>query len=94
MIQDWEINCMVRAHLVKWWIDIKRVDIQTVDGVVYIKGSLYFRSTAKIEEEERPQAVGQLEKEIKRMPGVKDLFMELTNWVKMEDRWREREMAL
>lgn len=88
MIEDWEINCMVRAHLVKWWINIKKIDIRTIGGVVYVKGSLSFRTRVKLKEHERPQAVGEIEKEIKRMPGVKDVQMRFVNWIKMGDEWK------
>lgn len=91
MVEDWEINCRVRAHLIKWWVNTKRLDIRTIGGVVYLRGTLQFKATANIEEDERPEAVGELEKEIKRMPGVKDLQIKLVNWVKHKDVWIAQE---
>lgn len=91
MIEDWEINCAVRSHLVKWWINTKLLDIRTIGGVVYLKGMLTFKVTTELEEDERPAAMGEIEKEIKRMQGVKDVQIKLANWVKKEDKWIEQE---
>jgi hypothetical protein len=87
MIEDWEINCQVRAYLVKWWIDIKKLDIRTIGGVVYIKGSIRFKETARLEEDEKPNALLHIERDLHKMQGVKDVKLQFTNWAKHEDEW-------
>lgn len=86
MIQDWEINCQVRSYLVKWWIDIKKLDIRTIGGVVYIKGAIRFKE-GRLQENEESNAILHIEKDLRKMQGVKGVKLEFTNWAKCEDGW-------
>ncbi|MDI6792528.1 MAG: BON domain-containing protein [bacterium] len=88
MKEDWAINVDVRAELVKRWVDVRKINISTVSGVVYLKGSIVFREDKGVPYRERPQIIKQLEEIIKKLPGVKAVKFRLANWIKMDGQWQ------
>jgi len=48
--EDWEINVLVRAALVKRWVDIRKVHISTTRGTVHLKGTIGFKGAGTVEE--------------------------------------------
>lgn len=89
MIADWEINSRIRAELIKRRIDMRRVEVMTTGGVVYIKGRLGFRLSSKTKQEDIPQILEKLEIDLRRMPGVKGIKILFSNWRKKEDKWEQ-----
>ncbi|OIP42179.1 hypothetical protein AUJ95_02005 [Candidatus Desantisbacteria bacterium CG2_30_40_21] len=97
MVDDWTINVRVETELVKNWVDTKQIDFSTISGVVYIKGKLdfqldvfvnpneqdYFERKAMVEVEK----LKRVERNIKKIPGVRAVKFELENWFKMGARW-------
>jgi hypothetical protein len=97
MVDDWTINVRVETELVKNWVDTKQIDFSTISGVVYIKGKLnfqldifvnpdeqdYFEKRAMVEVEK----VKRIERNIKKIAGVRAVKFELENWFKMGARW-------
>ncbi|MEW5766951.1 MAG: BON domain-containing protein [bacterium] len=88
MKEDWAINVEVRSELVKRWIDVRKISISTVSGVVHLKGSVVFREDKDFSYREKPQIMKQLEEVIKRLPGVKAIKFRLANWVKVDGCWQ------
>jgi hypothetical protein len=89
MIADWEINSRIRAELIKRRVDMRRVEVMTVGGVVYIKGRLSFRLQVKMKEEDIPDLLKKMEYDLKRLPGVKAIKLLFSNWRKVEDKYEK-----
>ncbi|MBI4777505.1 hypothetical protein HY792_01060 [Candidatus Desantisbacteria bacterium] len=97
MVDDWTINVRVETELVKNWVNTKLIDFSTISGVVYIKGKLdfqldifvnpddqdYFEKRTMVEVEK----VKRIERNIKKISGVRAVKFELDNWFKMGARW-------
>jgi len=102
MIDDWSINVKVEAELVKAWIDTRKIDFSTINGIVHLRGTIDFQldvfvnpdapdyHTKRMEIE--AAKLKRVESHIKRIGGVRGVRMELTNWVKMGDRWVRRKI--
>jgi len=100
MIDDWDINVSVRQELVKRFVDLRRVNFNTIGGIVYVKGVVVFTKTkdssekivASIEERieaERKRLID-LEKRIKKIKGVKGVVFNLEDWVKFGNEWKRK----
>ncbi len=100
MIDDWDINVSVRQELVKKFVDLRRINFNTIGGVVYLKGSVVFLKTKDSSEklvvsiEERIEAekrrLSDLEKKIKRIKGVKGVVFNLEDWVRFGSEWKRK----
>ena len=95
-VEDYRINAFVRSVLVKRWIDTSRVDFGTSNGVVYVRGILrqvYGRKQLEEDDEEVDNLlalVRKVEKEIRRIPGVRDIVFKLDNFEKRGGQWKRR----
>jgi Mg2+/Co2+ transporter CorC len=95
-IEDYRINAFVRSVLVRRWIDTSRVDFGTSNGVVYIRGILrqiYGRKYLEEDEEEMDNLlplVRKVEKDIRTIPGVRDVVFKLDNLEKRGGQWKRR----
>ena len=94
-IQDYRINALVRSVLVKRWIDTSRVDFGTSNGVVYVRGILRQtygrRQLERIDEaDELLGLIRRIERELRFIPGVKDVVFKLDNFEKKGGRWRRK----
>ena len=89
--EDWEINVLVRAALVRRWVDIRRIHISTTRGTVHLKGTISFRGAGTVEDQQ-PLYMVQVEKDIKAIKGVKGVRMDLLNWEKSRatGRWGKK----
>ena len=89
--EDWEINVLVRAALVKRWVDIRKVHISTTRGTVHLKGTIGFKGAGTVEEHQSFYMV-QIERDIKAIRGVKGVRMDLLNWEKRRatGRWEKK----
>jgi osmotically-inducible protein OsmY len=97
MIDDWSINVRVETELVKNWVDTKQIDFTTIGGVVYIKGKLNFQLDVFVNPDEpdyferremvEVEKLKRIERNLKKISGVKAVKFELENWFKMGNRW-------
>jgi hypothetical protein len=94
--QDYRINAVVRRHLVSRWVDVNRLQLGTTNGVVYVIGTLETtqEDPSRANNEHRDHddrlchLVLRLEKELRRLPDVRDLVFKLENLSKRSGRWR------
>jgi hypothetical protein len=96
--QDYRINAEVRRLLVSRWIDVSRLQIGTTNGVVYLMGVLEAsvedaleRSGQRIDSRDPVERLIRLvtlvEKELRRVRGVRDLVLRLRNVQKRGRAW-------
>jgi len=96
-VEDYRINAFVRSVLVRRWIDTSRVDFGTSNGVVYLRGivrQVYGRKQLEDEDNEEVDSllslIRRIEKEIKSIPGVRDVVFKLDNFEKRGGQWKRR----
>ena len=95
---DYRITAEVRRHLVSRWIDVSQLQIGTTNGVVYLIGSfepLVEDALQRVGEAPEPDPVARLirlvslvDKEIRRMRGVRDVAFNLRNMRRKGGAWR------
>lgn len=88
---DFRTNTQVRRILVKRWIDTSRVEFGTTNGVVYVKGIIGtpedHRAYKSLGGRSRLDLLIKIEKEIRRLPDVKDVVFKLVDYQKSGGRW-------
>jgi hypothetical protein len=92
-IEDARIHSRVRSVLSRRWVDLKRLHVGTVDGVILIEGELrQCLSLAPSVGEGRPslQFIRKLEREMRGIPGVRDVVISLTGFEKVGSEWRRK----
>jgi len=95
-IEDYRINAFVRSVLVRRWIDTSKVDFGTSNGVVYLKGILrqvYGKKDSGEVDEQKDNLLSlvlKTEKEIRTIPGVRDVVFKLDNFEKRGGSWRRK----
>ena len=97
-VEDYRINAAVRRHLVSRWVDVSRLQIGTTNKVVYVMGHLDStvadpqRRAGGVErrsDDERALRMAQLlDRELRRMPMVRDVVFKLDNVCRRGGRWR------
>jgi hypothetical protein len=89
--EDFVIQSEVRRMLIRTSIDYTKVDLGTVRGVVYLRGTFRpIHLPAGNEETMRTYAVKTLfsfEKKIRSIPGVTDVVFQFINWRKEKGQW-------
>jgi len=92
--EDFRINASVRTLLIRQWIDTVQLDHGTMNGIVYLRGSLRREMTrskdGKVEEspdESMRLLVTKLERQIRCVRGVRDVVCNLENIVKVRGQW-------
>lgn len=95
--QDYRINAEVRRVLVSRWVDVTALQIGTTNGVVYLLGTfeplvesalLRAGQTQEMDPVRRTQRLVQLvEKDLRRIRGVRDLVFNLRNARKKGGTW-------
>jgi len=91
--EDFRINASVRTLLIRQWIDTTTLDHGTMNGIVYLRGSLrreLLRSSQK--EQESPEEslrllAMRLERQIRGVRGVRDVVCNLENISKVRGQW-------
>ena len=96
--EDYRINAEARRVLVSRWIDVSGLQIGTTNGVVYLLGNFEPVSedalqragqTQEIDPVRRTQRLMQLvEKDLRRIRGLRDLVFNLSNVRKKGGVWR------
>lgn len=92
-VEDARIHSRVRSILFRRWVDAKSLHIGTVDGVVHIEGELkQSLSLAPSIGEGRPplQFVRKIEREIRAIPGVRDVVFSIDGFEKVGSEWKRR----
>lgn len=95
---DYRINAEVRRHLVSRWVDVSRLQIGTTNGVVYLLGTLEptvedaLQRAGQLPEREAVKRlvrlVALLDKELRRLRGVRDVVLNLRNVRKKGGTWK------
>lgn len=95
---DYRITAEVRRHLVSRWIDVSQLQVGTTNGVVYLIGSfepVVEDALQRVGEAPEPDPVARLirlvslvDKEIRRMKGVRDVAFNLRNMRRKGGAWR------
>jgi hypothetical protein len=95
-VEDYRINAFVRTVLVRRWIDTSRVDFGTSNGVVYLRGILRQTYGRKHLEESQQEIdnllslIRKLEREIRTIPGVRDVVFKFDNFEKRAGQWKRK----
>jgi hypothetical protein len=83
---DLDINRSVRKVMVKHWIDLGRIWVRCANGRVHIHGTLA-RITG-VGEDLTPAIVSTMFDEIERLPGIKNIRVEIDNWIQSAGAWK------
>jgi hypothetical protein len=80
---DAEIIRAARALFNRHWLDVQRVHVTAKRGTVRITGELVRLGQKKMAADDpaRPEVI---ELELKRLPGVKRVHIEVRNWIRVE----------
>ncbi|MCK4668357.1 hypothetical protein KAU33_16510 [Candidatus Dependentiae bacterium] len=96
-VLDFQINIQLKKMLVERGIDTSKLQISTMGGTVYLRGQLDFmHSQAAVPGHshqwmaKRIKFLRDLERDVKRLRGVRFVRFQLTNWEKDGDKWIER----
>ena len=92
-IVDARIHARVRSILSRRWVDLRLLHLGTVDGVIHLEGE--FRqclSLAPAIGEGRPslQFVRKVERELRSIPGVRDIVFSIAGFEKVGTEWKRK----
>lgn len=91
---DFKITSDARRVLTKYWINLKILRFSCIGGIVYLRGSLdimYNAPTSKVSGDGiTAERVGDLERALRKIPNVKRVKFQLTNWEKQADGWTKK----
>jgi hypothetical protein len=95
--QDYRINAEVRRTMVSRWIDVSALQIGTTNGVVYLLGTFEplvedaLQRAGQTQENDPTRRIQRLiqvvEKDLRRIQGVRDLVFNLRNARKRGGVW-------
>ena len=93
-VEDLAANRAVRAVFARNWVNTQRLDYGATHGTVYVRGRLtLLRRPAPDSSEERdrsgvgPKFLLHLEKEIKKVDGVRNISWQLDSWQRAGSAW-------
>lgn len=92
-IVDARIHSRVRNILSRRWVDLKSLHVGTVDGVIHIEGELrQCLSLVPAMGEGRPslQFVRKVERELRSIPGVRDVVFSIAGFEKVGMEWKRK----
>lgn len=85
---DWKMNNDVKVHLVKRWIDVSRLKINTTKGFCHISGELLFTdSNAGLGPEQIAQLLKDLNAALMGIPRMRDVQWDIKFWKKTGTKW-------
>lgn len=90
-VEDARIHSRVRNVLSRRWVDIKRLHVGTVDGVIHIEGDFkQSLSLAPTIGEGKPslQFLRKIERELRSINGVRDVVFSISGFEKVGSEWR------
>jgi hypothetical protein len=89
--RDLVITKQVRAILLRRWIDIRRLDFGSVNGVAYVRGALcrnpLFPAPATAAGDDELKLLYTLERDLRTIPGVKDAVLTVDGFERRGDHW-------
>jgi len=96
-VRDFQINVQLKKMLTERGIDTSKLNISTMGGTVYLRGSIEFIHASDSKEDsfhdwkaKRLKFLHNLETDIKKLRGVRYVRFQLTDWEKDGDKWVER----
>jgi hypothetical protein len=92
-LEDARIHSRVRSVLARRWVDLKRLNVGTINGVVHIEGELrQSLSLAPSIGEGKPslQFVRKIERELRAIAGVRDVVFSVSGFEKVGAEWRRK----
>ena len=97
-VRDFQINVQLKKLLVERGIDTSKLNISTMGGTVYLRGKLEYMHGGSVNKDKfyhqwyakTIKFLRDLERDIKRLRGVRYIRFQLTNWEKDGDKWVER----
>lgn len=84
-VHDFQINASVRTLLVRHWLSTSRLTLGTTNGVVYVSGP--FVPAAAPRAGEAATLLGTLERDMRSVPGVRDVVLTVPGWEKRGETW-------
>ncbi len=91
---DFKITSDARRVLTKYWINLKILRFSCIGGIVYLRGSLDIMYKAPSTGDSgggiTAERVGNLERALKKIPNVKRVKFQLTNWEKQANGWTKK----
>ncbi len=93
--RDHAIAVQIRSILDRRWIDAQRLDFGSVNGVIYLRGELSrhprFPASRSIQATDLVFLKG-LERDLRAIPGVKDVSFELVGFEHGGDHWEPNQV--
>ncbi len=87
--EDLSANRAVRSVLVRHWLNLGLLTIRTTAGRTTLRGEL--KRIEGVKNPLSPSIVESLFAEIKRIPSVRHVHMDMVNWTQVGGRWQPRE---
>ncbi|MGD8394623.1 MAG: hypothetical protein PVF43_04000 [Candidatus Eiseniibacteriota bacterium] len=92
--RDHAIANHIRTILYRHWVDVAHLDFGSVNGVVYVRGELErtpgYPASRRAEEPDRDTLVQLLERDLRAIPGVKDVSFVLQGLEHGGDHWDDQ----
>ena len=89
---DLEINRDIRKVLVRHWIDLGQLSVRSTSGRVSIRGSL--RRIEGFNEELTGPIVDRMFADVRRLPAISRVAIELDNWTNAGGLWKSTHETL
>lgn len=93
--RDHAIANRMRTILYRRWIDVRSVDFGSVNGVAYVRGELkrspHYPASRSMQADELLLMQG-LERDLRAIPGVKDVSFELEGFEHGGDHWERNQV--
>jgi len=87
--QDLKNNQSIRKVLVRHWIDLGRVGIYSAGGRVTVRGTMQLLRGVKHQLDS--QLMDNIFREINRIKEIRNVVVDLDNWVYLDGAWHKRE---
>ena len=96
--EDFRINAAVRTQLIRAWIDTTQIDHGTINGIVYLRGTLRRDLPRNDPNQSGPDEslrllAQRLERNIRAIRGVRDVVCNLENLARVKGQWMPRTAA-
>ena len=85
--QDFRINAVVQNILQRRRVNTGQLEFGTTNGVVYVRGSLLADAFPTRDDPTGPGLLRQIERDIRTVPGVRDVVLGVTGWQKAGQTW-------
>lgn len=85
--QDFRINAAVQSILNRRRANTGALNFGTTNGVVYVRGSLLADSRTALEQATGPGLLREIERDIRTVPGVRDVVLGVDGWQKAGQTW-------